>query len=220
MQENTERLTLSDGRSVTSLWTPATNGSTSWTFVYAPGAGSNVHDPFGALAARDLAPTGIATLRFQFPYSEAGRKAPDREPVLEETWRAAIDNARSRGGRLIVGGRSMGGRIASHVVAQGSSVDALALFAYPLHAPGRPERRRDAHLEKIGVPTLFCSGTNDAFASPDELQGLTTFVPGSRLHLLEGADHGFAVPKSSGRTRHDVWIEAVGELRDWLASLT
>jgi predicted alpha/beta-hydrolase family hydrolase len=218
-QEETERLTLPDGRSVTSLWTPATDGSARWTFVYAPGAGSNVHDPFAALAACDLAPHGIAMLRFQFPYSEAGKKAPDREPVLEDTWRAAIEYARGRAGRLVVGGRSMGGRIASHVVAQGAAVDALALFAYPLHPPGRPERRRDAHLSTIAVPTLFCSGTNDAFASPDELQALTKIFRGSRLHLLDGADHGFAVSKSSGRTRHDVWIEAIGELRQWLASL-
>jgi predicted alpha/beta-hydrolase family hydrolase len=190
-----------------------------WTFVYAPGAGSNVRDPFAALAARELAPHGVGTLRFQFPYSEEGRKAPDREPVLEATWRAAIASARPRGGRLVVGGRSMGGRIASQVVSQGEAADALALFAYPLHAPGRPERRRDAHLGKLAVPTLFCSGTNDGFANSDELLGLTTIVPVSRLHLLDGADHGFAVPKSSGRTRTDVWMEAAGVLRDWLVSL-
>jgi uncharacterized protein len=216
--EQSERLTFPDGRSVTALWTPA-DGSSRWTFVYAPGAGSNVHDPFAAFAARELAPHGIATLRFQFPYSEAGKKAPDREPVLEDTWRAAVESAKGRGGRLVIGGRSMGGRIASHVVAQGAPVDALALFAYPLHAPGRPDRRRDDHLGKIAVPTLFCSGTNDAFASPDELEGLTTIIKGSRLHLLAGADHGFAVPKSSGRTRHDVWVEAIDELRDWLEGL-
>src|SRR5439155_15216734 len=130
-------------------------------------------------AARELASHGVATLRFQFPYSEAGRKAPDREPVLESTWRAAIEHATARGGRLVVGGRSMGGRIASHVVAQGEAVDALALFAYPLHPPGRPERRRDAHLGKVSVPTLFCSGTNDAFATPDELRDLTPTIPGA-----------------------------------------
>jgi uncharacterized protein len=219
MQDETKRITLSDGRSVTALWTPATTGKPDWTFVYAPGAGSNVRDPFGALAARELAPNGIATLRFQFPYSEAGRKAPDREPVLEDTWRAAIESARSLSGRLVVGGRSMGGRIASQVVSQGATVEALALFAYPLHAPGRPERRRDAHLGKLALPTLFCSGTKDGFASPDELRGLQSTVRSSRLHLLDGADHGFAVLKSSGRTRHDVWMEAVAVLRDWLASL-
>jgi len=218
MQETTQQLNLPDGRAVTAIWTPPA-GTPGWAFVYAPGAGSNVRDPFGALAARELAPHGIGTLRFQFPYSEAGRKAPDREPVLEATWRAAIAATLDRGGRLVVGGRSMGGRIASQVVSQGERVDALALFAYPLHPPGRPERRRDSHLAKLDAPALFCSGTNDAFASPDELRGLTAVVPGSLLHLLEGADHGFAVPKSSGRTRQDVWMEAASALRDWLAAL-
>lgn len=218
MQETTQSIELTEGRSVTSIWTPP-DGMPRWTFVYAPGAGSNVRDPFSALAAHELAPHGIGTLRFQFPYSEEGRKAPDRERVLEATWRAAIASARRHSGRLVVGGRSMGGRIASQVVGQGESVDALAPFAYPLHAPGRPERRRDAHLRNIGVPTLFCSGTNDGFATPDELRELTAIVAGSQLHLLDGADHGFSVPKSSGRTRTDVWLEAAGALRDWLASL-
>ncbi len=218
MEETTQSIELADGRSVTSIWMPP-DGPLRWTFVYAPGAGSNVRDPFGALAARELAPHGIGTLRFQFPYSEEGRKAPDRAPVLEATWRSAIASARAHGGRMVVGGRSMGGRIASQIVSQGESVDGLGLFAYPLHAPGRPERRRDAHLGNISVPTLFCSGTNDGFATPDELRELTALVPNSRLHLLEGADHGFSVPKSSGRTRTDVWLEAAGALRDWLASL-
>src|SRR5437016_5069253 len=86
-------------------------------------------------------------------------------------------------------------------------------------SPLSGRRRRDSHLAKLDAPALFCSGTNDAFASPDELRGLTAVVPGSLLHLLEGADHGFAVPKSSGRTRQDVWMEAASALRDWLAAL-
>jgi predicted alpha/beta-hydrolase family hydrolase len=218
VEETTQQLNLPDGRAVTSIWTPP-DGPLGWVFVYAPGAGSNVRDPFGAFAARELAPNGIGTLRFQFPYSEAGRKAPDREPVLESTWRAAIAAARARGARVVIGGRSMGGRISSQVVGQGERVDALGLFAYPLHPPGRPERRRDGHLGTLGAPALFCSGTNDAFASPDELRELTAAIPRSRLHLLEGADHGFAVPRSSGRTRQDVWTEAASELRGWLAAL-
>ena len=93
------------------------------------------------------------------------------------------------------------------------------MFAYPLRPPGRPERRRDAHLPKLTAPVLFCSGTNDGFATPDELRELERMVPAARLHLLEGADHGFAVPKSSGRSRADVWIEAATAMRDWLREL-
>jgi predicted alpha/beta-hydrolase family hydrolase len=190
-----------------------------WTFVYAPGAGSNISDPFGAYAARELARHGVTTVRFQFPYMEAGRRGPDRPSVLESTWRAAIEAARDRKTRLVAGGRSMGGRIASQVVAQGAAVDALALFAYPLHPPGKPEQARDAHLGGISVPVLFCSGTNDAFGSPDELRTAAKMVRRSRLHLLDGADHGFAVRKSSGRTREDVSDEAVAAMVEWLESV-
>src|SRR6187549_1610881 len=136
MREETTPIELADGRAVTALWTSVDRPR--WVFVYAPGAGSNVRDPFGAAAARELANGGIATLRFQFPYSEQGRKAPDREPVLEATWRAALGVARERGERVVVGGRSMGGRIATQVVSQGEHVEALGAFAYPLHPPGRP----------------------------------------------------------------------------------
>jgi predicted alpha/beta-hydrolase family hydrolase len=216
----TETLTvpLPDGRSVTALRTEPT-GDVGWTFAYAPGAGSNIHDPFGAYAARELAALGVAVVRFQFPYQEAAKRAPDKPQVLEETWRAVIEAVRPERGRLAAGGRSMGGRIASQVVAQGVAVDALALFAYPLHPPGRPEQIRDAHLPAIPVPALFCSGTSDAFASPDELRAAAAKISRSSVHLMEGADHGFAVPKASGRTRQDIWAEAVGAMWEWLQSL-
>ncbi len=209
-------VTLPDSRSITALRTEPAGSGAGWKFVYAPGAGSNVHDPFGAYLARQLPTRGIAVVRFQFPYQETGQRAPDRPPVLEEAWRAVIEAVRPEAGRLAVGGRSMGGRIASQVVAQGVDVDALALFAYPLHPPGKPEQVRDGHLSAIGVPTLFCSGTNDAFASPEELRSAAAKIKRVSVHLLEGADHGFNVPRASGRTREDVWAEAVGAMRKWL----
>jgi predicted alpha/beta-hydrolase family hydrolase len=106
----------------------------------------------------------------------------------------------------------MGGRIASQVAAQGIGVAGLALFAYPLHPPGRPEQGRAAHLQSIRVPVLFCSGTRDTYATPQELGSVAALVPGSRVHLLEGADHGFNVLKASGRTRELVWAEATDAL--------
>ena len=187
-----------------------------WTVLYAPGAGSNINDPFGVYLCERLAGSGIASARIQFPYMEAGRRSPDRPAVLEATWRAAIDALRPAGGKLCVGGRSMGGRIASMVVAGGARVDVLALFAYPLHPPGKPQQSRTEHLPALKCRTLFCSGTNDAFGSPDELREAAALVKRSKLHLLEGADHGFAVPKSSGHTKQDVWAEAVEVLVKWL----
>ena len=110
----------------------------------------------------------------------------------------------------------MGGRIASQVVAQGTEVDGLALFAYPLHPPTNAEKRRDGHLTKISVPTLFCSGTRDSFATVAELKEAASKMAMPAVYHLEGADHGFAVLKSSGRTRTDVWIEAADILLSWL----
>jgi len=191
-----------------------------WTFVYAPGAGSSLDDPFGGHLARALRAEGIDLVRFEFPYMAAKKRAPDRPALLEATWRAAIDTAWARGRQLVVGGRSMGGRIASQVVAQGVTADALALFAYPLHPPGRPEKARDEHLPAITAPALFVSGTNDAFASPGELRAAAKKVKRATVHMLEGADHGFAVKKASGRTREDVWAEATRALVDWLAAVS
>ena len=201
------RISLPDGSSVSGLWSGESGAE--WTLIYAPGAGSDLRDGFGAHTAEALVERGIACLRFQFPYAEAKRRAPDRPPVLEATWIAAIEAARSRATRVVVSGRSMGGRIASQVVAKGTAVDGLALFAYPLHPPGRPDRMRDEHLPKINVPTLFCSGTNDAFGSPEELSTAAALVTGSVVHFLEGADHSFHAPKRLGRSQAQIWDEAV-----------
>ena len=216
-----EELTVavSADRTVTALMTQPEGESSGWLFVYAPGAGSNVHDPFGAHACHRLAAEGFSSVRFQFPYMEDGRRRPDRTSVLEATWRRIIDAVRAPGLRLVIGGRSMRGRIASHVVAQGVEVDALALFAYPLRPPWRPEQLRDGHLGDISVPTLFCSGTRDAFAAPEQLRTASSRVVTSSVHLLEGADHGFSVLKSSGRTRDDAWDEATGAMLEWLRDL-
>jgi predicted alpha/beta-hydrolase family hydrolase len=188
-------------------------------FVYAPGAGSNLHDPFGAHLASVLPSAGVDLWRLQFPYMEAKRSGPDRPPVLEATWRAVLARVSQDSVPVFAGGRSMGGRIASQVVAQGEAVAGLVLFAYPLHPPGRPEQRRDGHLASVAAPTLFVSGTRDAFGTADELADATTLVDGARLHLLEGADHGFSVLKASGRRRDDVWAEASTALLGFIDSI-
>ena len=203
------------GVSVTAI-RAAAKGDAGWTFVYAPGAGSNVNDPFGRHLCDALGARGVTAVRFQFPYQEAGRSGPDRPDVLEATWRAVIDAVRDEDGKLAIGGRSMGGRIASMVHADGEKADALALFAYPLHPPGRPDKMRDEHLPAIKARTLFVSGTNDAFASPDELRAAASKVKRASVHLLEAADHGFNVKKSSGRTKADVWEDATSAMIKWL----
>lgn len=218
MDEEKVLVAVGSHGSVTAVVTPAV-GASDWLFIYAPGAGSNVNDAFGRYASIKLADAGITSVRFQFPYAEAGRGRPDVPGVLEATWRAVIEEERPRTSRMAVGGRSMGGRIASQVVAKGMAVDALVLFAYPLHPPGRPEQLRDQHLSAITVPSLLCSGTRDAFGTPEELAKAASKLPNHHLHILDGADHGFTPLKASGRKRQDVWLEAVEAMLDWLQAL-
>lgn len=224
MQE-THRIEVRDGLTVTAVRDHPDAGAATFVVVYAPGAGSNLNDAFGAYLARFLESRGVECWRFQFPYSEAGRKAPDPPALLEATWQAVIRHVRgqTRQGqpapRLVIGGRSMGGRIASMVAAKGAQVAGLVLFAYPLIPPGRATSDRAEHLSQIAVPTLFCSGTRDSFGTPDQLREAVLRVPNATLYLLEGADHGFATLKASGNTREDVWVEACEALAAFLEQL-
>ncbi len=190
-----------------------------WQFIYAPGAGSNLADPFGAWLAETLPRANVSLVRFQFPYQEAGGKRPDRPAILESTWRAVIESSLDPNKLLVIGGRSMGGRIASIVAAECASIDALCLFAYPLHPPKRPELARTDHLSRISSPTLFLSGTRDVFASPEEIKAATTLVTRGTNHMLEGADHGFSTLKSDNKSRSDIWDEAAQRLLSWLEAL-
>lgn len=183
-----------------------------WQFVYAPGAGSNINDPFGIHACQKLGAQGIPSARFQFPYQQKGSRRPDQPAVLEKTWYAVLNAVRLPHTNLIIGGRSMGGRVATTIAADGADIAGLAAFAYPLHPPGHPEKARLQHLSDIYVPTLFISGSRDAFGTPEEMATAAALVQHSRLHILEGADHGFAVPKRSGRSKEEVFDEAIAEL--------
>jgi hypothetical protein len=140
---------------------------------------------------RAMSALGGTVVRMDFPYRKAGRRSPDRPPVLI---RAVVDEAEAlRGlvGRLLLGGRSMGGRMCSVAVAEGLPADGLVLISYPLHPPGRRDRKRDEHFPRLRVPCLFVSGTRDTFASPDELQSAARAIPGPvSFSWIEGKDHG------------------------------
>lgn len=157
-----------------------------------PGAGSGAdHHTLLAVEAA-VAPLPVA--RVDFPYRKAGRRAPDRAPVLIATIReeAAVlaASARVRPDRLVLGGRSMGGRMCSMAVADGLAATGLVLLSYPLHPPGRPERLRVEHLPQIRVPCLFVGGTRDPFGSPEEMEAATAAIPGEVTHVwLDGAGH-------------------------------
>jgi predicted alpha/beta-hydrolase family hydrolase len=159
--------------------------------LLAPGAGADRDQP--ALVAIDAAASaaGVVVVRMDFPYRRAGRKAPDRAPLLVQ---AVVEEAAELAGRvdrLVLGGRSMGGRMCSMAVAEGLEAAGLVLISYPLHPPGRPDRSRTEHLPRLRVPCLFVSGTRDAFGSPEELEAATQVVPGPVTHRwIDGKDHG------------------------------
>ncbi|HEX3331660.1 MAG TPA: alpha/beta fold hydrolase [Gaiellales bacterium] len=165
--------------------------------VLAHGAGSGMRTPFMAGFAEEIGRLGVATLRFDFPYMQAGRRAPDRPPVLLDAWREAFAEgvARAGGRPVFAGGKSMGGRIASMAAAEGMPAAGLVFLGYPLHPPGRPEKIRDAHLPDVPVPMLFLQGSRDSFARPDLLAGVLSRLGPRAEHVeIAGGDHSFRVP--------------------------
>ncbi|HYA01361.1 MAG TPA: alpha/beta family hydrolase [Candidatus Binatia bacterium] len=162
-----------------------------------PGAGASSGHPTLLAVDRAASARGLAVERIDFPYRLAGRRAPDSPAVLARTVRdaAAVLAARLEAdtGRLVLGGRSMGGRVCSEVVAGGLAAAGLVLISYPLHPPGRPDRPRVEHLGSVRVPCLFVSGTRDAFGTPEELRAATARIAGPVSHAwIEGGDHGLA----------------------------
>ncbi len=179
--------------------------------LLAPGAGAGADH--SALVAIDeaVASTGVVVRRMDFPYRRAGRRAPDRPPVLVAAVEAEAEALAGGTGagtdRLALGGRSMGGRICSMAVAAGLPAAALVLVSYPLHPPGKPDRLRTEHFGSIRVPTLFLSGTADAFGTPEELEAATASIPGPVEHRwIAGGDHGLR--------RRDAAVAE--EVADWL----
>jgi predicted alpha/beta-hydrolase family hydrolase len=152
--------------------------------------------PFMAGFSRAISDEGVATLRFNFPYIERGRRSPDPERVLREAWLGAFDagGAGSAGKPVLVGGKSLGGRIASMCVADGMPAAGIVFLGYPLHPPGKPDRIRDEHLYRITVPMLFLHGTGDPFAAPELLSKVIAKL-GARAEdvPIEGGDHSFNV---------------------------
>jgi predicted alpha/beta-hydrolase family hydrolase len=166
------------------------------TLVIAHGAGAGMDHPFLVGFSDAMNDESVATMRFNFPYMEAGRRSPDSAPAAVAAWRAAFDVAIEHSGNLpvFVGGKSYGGRIASMAVAEGMPAAGLVFLGYPLHPPGRQEKIRDEHLYAISLPMLFVQGTGDAFADPKLLaRVLKKLGAKAELHSIEGGDHSFNV---------------------------
>ncbi len=184
--------------------------------VLAHGAGGRQRHPWIVAMARALAARGFDVVTFDFLYAHAGRRLPDRNDVLEATWRAVVAQVRARPdvsrGPLFLAGKSMGGRIATQVAAQSGAGDVagVVLFGYPLHPPGKPEKLRAAHLPGVRSPMLFVQGSRDAFGGPDELRPILAPIPRARLFVVEGGDHSLTPPKRGGATLAAV-IERVAD---------
>jgi uncharacterized protein len=189
-------------------------------FVCAHGAGGHMDDRGMLRAAQALSAAGFKVVRFNFPYREKGSKRIDPMPILKEAVAAIAARVRKEVNprRLIIGGRSMGGRAASMLAADGFDCDGLLLLAYPLHPAVNPEILRDAHLAQIRVPVLCLNGTRDALCRRDLMERALAGLSW-QMHWLDGADHSFHVLKSSGRTDDDVFREVTEVSRAWLSQL-
>jgi len=209
--------------STSAVFDPSPNGDRSTVFVCAHGAGGHMADKGMVTVTQALGARGLDIVRFNFLYKEKRSSRPDPMPRLKETTEAVVARVREelRPNRLIIGGRSMGGRAASMLAADGFDCSGLLLLAYPLHPAGRPEQLRDAHLPAIRVPVLCINGTRDALCTPDLMKrALEPVTTPWEMHWLEGADHSFHVLKSSGRTDAQVMTE-VGDVSEaWVSRLS
>jgi predicted alpha/beta-hydrolase family hydrolase len=204
-----DRLTW-EGGTVSAAW-HGEGGDTLLALTH--GAGGTYETPSLVAYAEAMAARGMRVVRFNLPYVEAGKKTPGPQARDEACWRDVATALASETSRLLLGGRSYGGRMATHVVADGVACTGLVLLAYPLHPPGKPERLRSAHLERIMAPMLFLQGTRDPFADPTLLARTLAQLPQASRHRLEGGDHGHKV---SGRTPADVAAELADATVHWL----
>ena len=181
-----------------------------------------MHHPFMEAMVAKLSNVGVATLRYQFPYMEEGRRRPDARSVLLTTVRSAVGLANDLAGNLPVfaGGKSMGGRMTSLAASEAElpGVRGLVFVGFPLHAAGKPSASRGDHLEAVTIPMLFLQGTRDRLANLDLLTPVCARLGGrATLHIVEGADHSFHVLKRSGRTDDEVLDELAQKIRAWSA---
>jgi hypothetical protein len=190
------------------------------TLVLAHGAGAPMDSGFMNRIARAVGERGIRVARFEFPYMRRRREgqksgAPDRPAVLLDSWRSVVAQL-GGGARLVIGGKSMGGRIAS-MVADELGAAGLVCLGYPFHPPGRPDKLRTAHLEELSTPALFLQGTRDPFGTRDEVPAYPLSAA-IRVHWLEDGDHSLVPRKSSGRSESQNLEEAIGAIVDFVAS--
>jgi uncharacterized protein len=215
---------LTDGQSVTALvYGAGSRNRAGVTLLLGHGAGASQTSEFMVRFATGLAERGIDVVTFNFLYTEQGRHAPDRNDKLEACYGAAIaaiENRKTLGAApLVIGGKSLGGRIASQVAASRPDVAGLIFLGYPLHPPGKPDRLRSEHLSQIRAPMLFVQGTRDPFGTPGELKPVIEPLKSlAAIYAVEGGDHSLKVPKSSPVSQEQVYLAAQDEIVRWIGS--
>ena len=230
MPDEAENLTIqvNDKEAVTALVYPADKKNHAGiTVVLGHGAGANQTSGFMRMFAKGLASRGLDVMTFNFIYMEQERSVPDQKPKLEACFRAVIETAlthkKLKKNRLVIGGKSMGGRIASQVMAGEEKTDdvaGLVFLGYPLHPPGQSSKLRVEHLEHIHKPMLFVQGTRDALGTPDEIQPyIKNLKPAAKIHAIEGGDHSFKVPKKLGMPQEQIFEAAMDEIDRWVRSI-
>jgi uncharacterized protein len=216
---------VAEGASTTALVYPAGAHPIGATLILGHGAGAGQRSAFMVDFARALSALGLDVVTFNFLYTEQRRRIPDRAPQLEACYRAVIETIRrevaSATRALFVGGKSMGGRIATHVAAADSSlpIRGLVLLGYPLHPPGRPDQRRDKHLPSIRRPMLIVQGSRDNFGIPAELEPvIATLSPTPQLEVVAGGDHSFKVQRRDPAAQAAVYANVQSTIANWIAS--
>ena len=210
------RVDIAPSEHVTAILYPASGKRLPLRLILAHGAGSNQLTPSVTRMATALSGRGIETITFNFLYSEKKKRVPDKNDKLETCWRRVIETFQEKNRALVIGGKSMGGRIASQVAAADSTgIVGLVFLGYPLHPPGRPEQLRDKHLPNINAPMLFVQGSKDAFGTPDQLKPILKKLKTAELSVVENGDHSFKVPKSAGVPQDKVDAFVLDSVASW-----
>ncbi len=223
MPTTTHPIRVATGEETTALVYPARQGDDPPLIVLAHGAGAGQRHAFIVTIAEALASRGVSVVTFDFLYVARGRRLPDKAPLLEACFSAVVEQARGwyPSARLFLGGKSLGGRMATHLAAAGAVPDltGVVVLGYPLHPPGRPAQRRTAHLSRIRVPLLVIQGTRDAFGSPDDVRGaLRPLGRRARVEAIENGDHSFTVPKRGNVRQAEVYAHIAQTAADWILS--
>lgn len=224
MNTETIRIPVTDGEQVSAVLSLPESDRPSGPVgvILAHGAGNDMNHPLLVSLSQGLAKAGYLTLRFNFLYREKGRKRPDGQNILEKTWLSVYqflqDHPRYRPEKIMAAGKSMGGRVAAQLVAEGLlPVTHLIFLGYPLHAPGKKEKLRDSHFDQIKTPMLFFAGTRDSLCDLSALNRVLERLSASwELQIIEGGDHSFRLPKSAGRSQEEIYEQILQKTLSWL----